>query len=153
VQLAATLKASLTQLQATLNSLFERRLDVNGPNAQMLRSQIDAARDQLAQVEGEVSHTSDGAVLANIIGGWEQPILDWQYAQTSFLMSKQNLDQARALTGARTLYLTPYVMPAKPESPTYPLGTLWTILFGLTLFGAWLAGLLIVKAIKETNRT
>jgi capsular polysaccharide transport system permease protein len=153
VQLAATLKASLTQLQATLNSLIERRLDVNGPNAQMLRSQIDAARDQLAQVEGEVSHTSDGAVLANIIGGWEQLILDWQYAQTSLLMSKQNLDQARALTGARTLYLTPYVMPAKPESPTYPLGTLWTFLFGLTLFGTWLAGLLIVKTIKEINRT
>jgi capsular polysaccharide transport system permease protein len=153
VQLAATLKASLTQLQAKLNSLIERRLDLNGPNAQMLRSQIDAARDQLAQVEGEVSHTSDGAVLANIIGGWEQLILDWQYAQTSLLMSKQNLDQARALTGARTLYLTPYVMPAKPESPTYPLGTLWTFLFGLTLFGTWLAGLLIVKTIKEINRT
>jgi capsular polysaccharide transport system permease protein len=153
VQLAPTLKASLTQLQATLNSLIERRLDVNGPDVQVLRSQIDAARDQLAQVEGEVSHTSDGAVLANIIGGWEQLILDWQYAQTSLLMSKQNLDQARALTGARTLYLTPYVMPAKPESPTYPLGTLWTFLFGLTLFGAWLAGLLIVKAIKETNQT
>jgi capsular polysaccharide transport system permease protein len=149
VQVRATLKASLAQLQTALNSLIEQPLDADAPNVQVLRSQIDATKDQLAHVESEVSHTRDWAVLTEFVGRREQLILDLQYAQTRLMTSKQNLDQARALTGAHTLYLTPYVMPFKPESATYPRGPWWTFLLGLTLFGVWLVGLLIANVIKE----
>lgn len=150
VQLMQSLQANLAQLQTQLNSLARQQLDPNAPALQVLRSRIQATKDELARVEKEVGQTREGTrPLTEVMAKFEQLNLDLQYAQNFVVSSRQMLDQARANAAAQHLYLTPYVTPAIPESATYPKRGTMILMYGLAFFGLWLIGLLIVRSIRE----
>jgi capsular polysaccharide transport system permease protein len=150
VLLMQSLQASLAQLQTQLNSLSRQQLDPNSPALQVLRSRIQATKDELLRVEKEVGQKREGTrPLTEVMAKFEQLNLDLQYAQNFVVSSRQMLDQARANAAAQHLYLTPYVTPAVAESATYPKRGTMILMYGLAFFGLWLIGLLIVRSIRE----
>ena len=147
---AKTLRANLAQMQASMNSMLNQKLDPSAPAVMVLASQIKATKQELSRVEREVSQKRDGqSILTDVVAKYEQLNLKWQYAQNMSLSAMQNLDQARSNAAAQTLYLTPYVRPTRPESASFPRRFQSALIVFLIAFGIWLSGLLIYRAMNE----
>lgn len=148
--LAQNLRASLAQLQTELSSLQKQRLDANAPMSQLLRSRIRATREQLAAVEGEIPNNRDGASsLSKIVGQYEQLDLERQFAQEMVKLSMRNLENARATAAAQQIYITAFVRPTLPLSPTYPKRVASIAIATFTCLLFWIVGLLFVRSVRE----
>lgn len=148
--LAQNLRASLAQLQTELSSLQKQKLDANAPISQLLRSRIRATREQLAAVEGEIPNNRDGAnSLSKIVGQYEQLDLERQFAQEMVKLSMQNLEGARATATAQQVYITAFVRPVLPLSPTYPKRVASITIATFTCLLFWIVGLLFVRSVRE----
>ena len=152
VQDIATTRATLIQLQTELAALTKQQLAVGSPVESALRSRVNATREQLQRLEREVAKDRGGnEVLTSVIGKYEQLDLDRQYAQNMLLSTMQALDQARAAAGSQQLYLTPYVRPGLPDSPTLPRRIQSVLIVALASFAIWVASLLLFRAIRDRS--
>jgi len=148
-QLVQNVLTNLISLQTQLSATVGTHLD-NGPVIRSLQSQIAAAKQQLQQVESQVAHDQqDMRALAKLVGKYEQLTFDQTYWENMLTQTMQALELARANAAAQHLYLEPYVLPAVPQSATYPQRPLLMLIGFLVCFGAWLAGLLIIRAIRD----
>jgi len=150
VALVLQLQNNLVSLETQLQTQTASDMDVSGPTGRLLRAQIVATRQQLAQVQAQVAHNSDGArALADVVGRYEELSLEQQYAMNMVVQTMQALDIARANAVAQHLYIVPYVAPSLPQKATYPRRGLDIVLGALCCFGFWLGGLLIVRSIQD----
>lgn len=150
LELLKALRAQLVTLETELRTLGSQQQNPNAPAAQLLRSRLDATREQLAKVEREVVQGRDGPrVLSDVVAQYEQLDLDRQYTQAILVAKMQTLDNARANAAAQHLYLTPYVRPALPESAAYPKRIQSTVVASLVFLGLWLTGLMIARSARE----
>lgn len=151
-QLIGTLRGSVSQLEADYDTIRRQNLSESAPSVLALRSRVQAAREQLASVEREVSGSRSGRnVLAGVVARFEALDMDRQYAQAILLTSLQSLDRARASAAAQHLYLTPYVRPALPESAGGPRVFLSMVLGAFILAAIWFIGLLAVRSIMNSR--
>lgn len=151
-QLVGTLRGSVSQLEADYDTVRRQNLSETAPSVVALKSRVQAAREQLASVEREVSGNRSGRnVLAGVVAKFEALDMDRQYAQAILLTSRQSLDRARASAAAQHLYLTPYVRPALPESAGGPRVFLSMVLAALLLSAIWFVGLLSVRSIRNSR--
>ncbi|GJE17846.1 hypothetical protein [Methylobacterium marchantiae] len=151
-QLIGTLRGSVSQLEADYDTIRRQNLSETAPSVLALKSRVQAAREQLASVEREVSGSRSGRnVLAGVVARYEALDMDRQYAQAILLTSLQSLDRARASAAAQHLYLTPYVRPALPESAGGPRVFLSMVLGGLLLTAIWFVGLLSVRSLQNSR--
>jgi capsule polysaccharide export protein KpsE/RkpR len=110
--------------------------------------EVTKAQERLTQVRAQLA----GRRKPNSTNEGETNLLldfDRQTAQNMLATAMQSLDRARASAAAQHLYITPFVRPSLPHSPTYPRPVLATALFGLFAFSAWLIGLFLVRSIFE----
>jgi capsular polysaccharide transport system permease protein len=151
VALELQLQNTLVTLETQLKTQGDSNMDAfNGPTAKLLRAQISATRQQLAAVQSQVAHNTDGArALADVVGRYEELSLEQQYAQNMVVQTMQALDIARANAAAQHLYIVPYVKPSLPQKAIYPRRTLDIVLGALCCFGFWLGSLLIVRSIQD----
>ena len=150
VTLAQQLRATLIQYQTDLAILQDQKVDAKSTLLRGLVAKINATKEQLAKVDREVSMDSAShKALADVMGRFEKLDLDRQYAQASLLAARQAYDQARAISAAQYLYLTPYSRPVLPQSSTYPRRWLWTALSGAGFLGVWLLGLILYRSIED----
>lgn len=150
VLLAQTLRHNLAQFQTELSGLSQRKLNPDSPVLQTLQSRIKATREQLAEVESQVTTVKNGNTpLSKVVADFEQLDLERQFAQGMVTSAMQSLEHARSQALAQHVYVTPYIQPALPQSSTYPrrLLSVGVAAFGLFLF--WLVGLLITRSIRE----
>ncbi|CAA2101552.1 hypothetical protein MBUL_01233 [Methylobacterium bullatum] len=151
-QLIGTLRGSVSQLEADYDTIRRQNLSESAPSVVALKSRVQAAREQLASVEREVSGSRSGRnVLAGVVARFEALDMDRQYAQAILLTSLQSLDRARASAAAQHLYLTPYVRPALPESAGGPRVLLSMVLGAFILAAIWFIGLLAVRSIVNSR--
>ncbi|KQO49194.1 MULTISPECIES: hypothetical protein [unclassified Methylobacterium] len=151
-QLIGTLRGSVSQLEADYDTIRRQNLSETAPSVLALKSRVQAAREQLASVEREVSGSRSGRnVLAGVVARFESLDMDRQYAQAILLTSLQSLDRARANAAAQHLYLTPYVRPALPESAGGPRVLLSMMLGGFVLASIWFIGLLSVRSLLNSR--
>jgi capsular polysaccharide transport system permease protein len=147
--LAATLRATLTQLQTEQATLLQRGLAQTAPAMVSLQTRINATKAQLASIEAQVGTDQHGKPLSTVVGRFEQLDLERQFAQANVLSTLQALEKARANALAQQIYVIPYVQPAVPQSSTYPRRVLSVVVTGLVSFMLWTVGLLVVRAIRE----
>lgn len=151
-QLIGTLRGSVSQLEADYDTIRRQNLSETAPSVLALKSRVQAAREQLASVEREVSGSRSGRnVLAGVVARFEALDMDRQYAQAILLTSLQSLDRARANAAAQHLYLTPYVRPALPESAGGPRVLLSMMLGAFVLASIWFIGLLSVRSLLNSR--
>ncbi len=150
IQLANTLRATLSQLQADYGALGIQQTNSNAPAARLLQARINATKEELRRVEREVANSREGnEALAKVVAQYEKLDLERQYAQSMMLSTMQALDQARANAASQHLYLTPYVRPVLAESSTYPRRLFSVIAVGVASFLIWLIGLFVIRTIQE----
>lgn len=150
VQLAQSLRATLNQLETDLKSLRDRQLGPSARIFQDLQSRITATKQQLATVEAEIGENRGGnKTLSRVVGDFEQLELERQFAQTMVQSMMTNLEQARANALAQNVYVTAFITPSMPESPTYPRRILSIFVAAFILVLGWMFVLLIVRSMKE----
>jgi len=147
--LVQTLQGNLAQLQTQLETFKRQNLDANAPVIVTLNNQIKSVREQLQITESAVGKNRDGTPLSSVMGEYEQLDLERQFAQAMVTSTMQALDQARANAAAQHLYITPYVRPSLPQSSVYPRRLLSIAGVGAVAFAIWLAGLLMIRSIRE----
>jgi capsular polysaccharide transport system permease protein len=147
-----TLQTNLAALETQRTSLLNRHLLSTSPAIKTLDNQIKATKEQLSSIEATVAGGKDrvgGAALSSVVAEYEQLDLERQFAQALVTSAMQALEQARAMATSQHIYITPYVRPSLPESPTYPHRIKSIVVIAFLAFGLWVIGLLTFRAILE----
>lgn len=148
-QLEAGLRQTVIQLQGQLDALHRQGLDTS-PTTALVRSELGAAREQLAGVEAEVAkNTSNSQALVGVVSTYEQLNMQEQFAENLLVGALQTLEAAKTTAAQQLLFLTPYVRPALAERPSFPRKIRSTIYVFLIAAGLWLIGMMIFKSVRQ----
>lgn len=149
-ELIKAVKANLVQLRTEYLALSSQKVGATSVTAAALAARISATERQLERLQFEVSkENTDGRKLMKTVSRYEKLDLDRQYAQAMVMSTRQAYDQARANAAAQHLYLTPFVRPSLPESSAYPKRLQASMLRIGMLVGLWIAGMMLVQAVRE----
>jgi capsular polysaccharide transport system permease protein len=144
-QSAAALKlvAELsTQLAATEAQLAELSQSApTSPQIPYLRDRIVAMQQQVALESGKLTG-ADGDTIVSKISGYEQLVLEQEFAVKALASAIASLETARLEAQRQQLYLERVISPNYPDYPLYPSrlrGILTVLLCSLVVYGiAWL---------------
>lgn len=114
-----------------------RRIDAIG-------ARIEAERASLG-VPGQAS------ALPEVVGRYEELLVDLQFANTAYTQALANLAAARAESRRQSRYLAPHVQPTRAESALYPRRALLAGLTLLFLTLGWSIGMLIYYNVRDNR--
>lgn len=131
LEISNTLIAERAALQAQLD-LMQREAPLN-PSIPALRNRISAISVQIASQDSRVVGTNSG--IASKLGGYENLLVEQEFATESLNAANAELVQARAEAQRQQFYLERVVDPNLPDVPLQPK----RIFSILTVFAVFLA--------------
>lgn len=116
LEIANTLIGERAALQAQLDLM--QRLTPQNPSIPALRNRIAAVTVQIASQDSRVVGTGDG--IASKLGGYENLLVEQEFATESLNAANAALVQARAEAQRQQFYLERVVDPNVPDTPLLP---------------------------------
>ncbi len=116
LEIANTLTAERAALQAQLDLM--QRLTPNNPSIPALRNRISAIGTQIASQDSRV--VGSGSGIASKLGGYENLLVEQEFATQSLNAANAALVQARAEAQRQQFYLERVVDPNLPDEPLLP---------------------------------
>jgi capsular polysaccharide transport system permease protein len=89
--------------------------------------------------------------LPEIIGAYEEQLVDLEFASTAYTQALANLAAARAEARRQSRYLAPHVEPTRAEQALYPRRGLLAGLTGLFLLLGWGVVVLIYYNVRDSR--
>ena len=129
LEISNGITAERAALQAQLDSM--QRLTPRNPSLPTLRNRIAALSAQIAAQEGRVVGTRNG--IASKIGGYEDLLVEQEFATQNLNVANAALVQARAEAQRQQFYLERVVDPNKPDVPLLPKRFLSVLAFAAAL--------------------
>ncbi|MPT49040.1 MAG: capsule biosynthesis protein [Sphingobium sp.] len=120
IEIANSMIAEKAALQAQLDTM--QRLTPQNPSIPALRNRIGAISAQIASQDNRVVGTSTG--IASKLGGYEDLLVEQEFATESLNVANAALVQARAEAQKQQFYLERVVDPNLPDTPLLPKGLL-----------------------------
>lgn len=115
---------------------LERRIDA-------IRAQIDSEREQFSQ------NASGQLPLSQIIGDYEELLVDLEFSQNAYTSALAAEEQARAEARRTSRYLAVHIPPTLAEESLYPQRFLLGALVFVCAFAAWAVGVLIYYNVRD----
>lgn len=151
LSLVAVLEEDRARTQVQLDQLTAV-LDANAPRAQalsrriaILDARIDAERTRL----GTGSENTDDRALADIVGDFEELVVDREFAEQAYTLALATLEQAQAEARRQNRYLAVHIQPTLAETADYPDRPVWLAsILGFCL-AIWAIAMLITANIRE----
>jgi capsular polysaccharide transport system permease protein len=152
IQLADTLRANIAQLETNIVALTKQLHNPNAPTVEEMKAQLQAAEQQLTQVEAQVNKDrGKDPMLSKVVGQFEALDLQRQSAEKIWMGTLANLQAAEAAADSKPLYMSVYAHPQMPQSSTYPNRPVaFAILIVACIIG-WGIGALIMNALAERS--
>lgn len=116
LEIANTLTAERAALQAQLDLM--QRLTSNNPSIPALRNRINAISTQIASQDSRVVGSGNG--IASKLGGYENLLVEQEFATESLNAANAALVQARSEAQRQQYYLERVVDPNLPDEPLLP---------------------------------
>ncbi|MBJ7441648.1 MAG: capsule biosynthesis protein [Sphingopyxis sp.] len=116
LEISNTMIAERAVLQAQLDSM--QRFAPNNPAIPALRDRIKAISVQIASQDSRVVGTGSG--IASKLGGYENLLVEQEFATQSLNAANSALVQARAEAQRQQFYLERVVDPNTPDTPLLP---------------------------------
>lgn len=116
LEIANTLTAERAALQAQLDLM--QRLTPNNPSIPALRNRINAISTQIASQDSRVVGSGNG--IASKLGGYENLLVEQEFATESLNAANAALVQARSEAQRQQYYLERVVDPNLPDEPLLP---------------------------------
>ncbi|NIZ10441.1 capsule biosynthesis protein [Pseudooceanicola sp. HF7] len=109
-----------------------------------IEARIAAERSKLGMDGGAA-----GARLAEVMGQYEELVVDRQFAEESYTSALASFDLAQAEARRKSRYLAAHVAPTRAETSRFPERGLLLGFVGLFLFLTWLILAITVYALKD----
>jgi capsular polysaccharide transport system permease protein len=125
LEIANNMVAQRAALQAQLDQM--QRVTPANPSIPALQNRINAISVQIASQDRRVVGTGSG--IASKLGGYENLLVEQEFATTSLNVANAALVQARAEAQRQQFYLERVVDPNVPDTPLLPKRLLNVIIF------------------------
>ncbi len=143
--LQGSLAEALIELE-TISSYSEGE-DLRLPNIQR---RIQAIRNQIANERDAVSNQSeDGRALSDIIGQYEELLVDLEFSQNAYTAALASEEQARIEANRRSRYLAVHIPPTRAEESLYPQRWLLLLVMLACTFAFWAILVLIYYNVRD----
>lgn len=148
LEISNNLIAQRAALQAQLDLM--QRVAPNNPSIPALRSRIGAMSVQIASQDSRVVGTGSG--IASKLGGYENLLVEQEFATQSMTAANTALVQARAEAQRQQFYLERVVDPNVPDSPLLPKRFLnILIVFAASLCLYFIAWMFMVGVVEHAS--
>lgn len=151
--LVAALEEEQARAQVRLESLGTV-LDADAPRLRGLKREIETLEKRIAQERtrlgtGTQPETGDARPLSQVVGDFEELVVDREFAEQAYTLALSTYEQAQADARRQSRYLAVHIPPTLSEDAEYPnRPTLLTAVFALFLAG-WAILSLIAANIRE----
>jgi len=122
------------------------------PRATQMDIRIQAIRSQIAAEKGNIGALgsgTDGRPLSDVIGEYEELLVDLEFSQTAYTAALIAEEQARAEARRKSRYLAIHIAPTLSQSPQYPQRFVMSLLAAVFLFAAWAVLVLIGYNVRD----
>jgi capsular polysaccharide transport system permease protein len=127
-----------------------RNLDDSAPTIKALRSRLQSAEQQIADLRGRLTNTQGGNnTLAASIAKFEALELQRQFAEKLYTLAQADLDRARQRADRQSVYLTVFVPPSLPEESRYPRRVAFPILIFIGLTILWSIVVMTIASVED----
>jgi capsular polysaccharide transport system permease protein len=135
-------------------STIVRTLSEQAPQVQILRSRIQAANEQIALLEGQLTTSKTGdRTISRAISRFDELELERQLAEKQYTAAAAALERARISAEQQKVYLSTFVRPVLATEATYPKRFWYSVIAVLACFFAWLIVMTILaKAHERLNQ-
>ncbi|MFK7944721.1 MAG: capsule biosynthesis protein, partial [Paracoccaceae bacterium] len=149
--LVATLEEDRARTQVQLDQL-SGVLDAGAPRVQSLRRRLATLDARIVQERtrlGSGTAQQNGRQMADIVGDYEELVVDREFAEQAYTLALATYEQAQAEARRQSRYLAVHIQPTLSEEAEYPDRPTWLgATFALTL-AVWAISMLIIANIRE----
>jgi len=121
----------------------------DSPMVEGLRARIAALEKQMQADRGLLAGGQVNKNYANLMGEYEDLLLDQRFAEAIYTSALAFLDSSRAATVHQQTYLIDFIRPTLPQDATEPQATRNVLLVLIASFLAYLIGSLVTSALRE----
>lgn len=153
LQLNIKLRGELATLRAEY-SMLAQYMDPKSPKLTVLKNEIAATEEQIANLQAQVGSTEPSAGTtrstdAQVISRYDQIQTDLEIASKLYESALSNYEVSRAQANNNQIYLATYVQPGMPEIAAYPRVLFDTFLVFLSACGIWVVVTLVYYSIRD----
>lgn len=149
VGIVAALQAQLAESLIELQTIDSNSQGTD-PRLPSIQRRVDAIREQIANERNSVSNQSpDGKSLSELIGEYEELLVDLEFAQNAYVAALAAEEQARIEANRRARYLAVHIPPTLAEDSLYPLRELLLLVIFACCFAAWSILVMIYYNIRD----
>lgn len=149
IEISNAIIAQRAGLQAQLDMM--QRVAPNNPSIPALRSRINAMSVQIASQDSRVVGTGSG--IASKMGGYENLLVEQEFATQSMNAANAALVQARAEAQRQQFYLERVVDPNLPDMPLLPKRSISIlIVFAASLCFYFIAWMFMVGILEHSEQ-
>ena len=112
---------------------------------------IDAISTRIDEERASLGIAGATGELTEVIGTYEELLVDMEFANTAYTQTLSGLIAARAEAQRQSSYLAPHVSPTLAETPLYPRRLLLAGLIGLFLALGWGVALLLYYNVRDNR--
>src|SRR6056297_463915 len=148
----------VSELQSRLADLLVSRgglqeyADEGDPRLQTLDRQIRAIRNQISLEREAVADSRDErGSLSEIIGKYEELLVDLEFSEHAYTAAMASVEQARAEARRQSRYAAVHIPPTLPEESLYPRRLLLVFVVFICALCAWAVGILVYYNVRERS--
>ena len=83
-----------------------KELNDNAPSVRALKSRLESAEKQIADLKAKLTNAAGGQTIANSLSKFEELELQRQFAEKLYTLAQADLDRARIRANRQSIYLT-----------------------------------------------
>jgi capsular polysaccharide transport system permease protein len=115
-----------------------------------LDNRIEAIRSQIASERAAIGQSAGtGAALTEVIGQYEELLVDLEFAQNAYTSAMAAVERARAEARRQSRYLAVHIAPRPAEESLYPNRWIYSGMIVLALLAGWSLLVLVYYNIRD----
>lgn len=124
--------------------------DGTDPRLPNIQRRVDAIRKQIASERAAVGNqTDDGRSLSEIIGEYEELLIDLEFSQNAYTAALAAEEQARIEANRRNRYLAVHIPPTLAETSIYPSRGILLLVIAACAFATWSILVMIYYNVRD----
>ncbi len=150
---AGLLNALQTELAQALveRDMLRTYADEDDQRVLQANRKIDAVRARIEAERAALGAPGSGAALPDVVGRYEELLVDLEFANTAYTQTLANLAAARAESRRQSRYLAPHVQPTLAQQAIYPRRALLAGLTLLFLTLGWSMAMLVYYNVRDNR--
>ena len=153
LELVATLEEEQARAQVRLGSLIDV-LDPDAPRLRAMKREIEVLDERIAQERARIGtgtrdRTTDARPLSDVVGDFEELVVDREFAEQAYTLALTTHEQAQAEARRQSRYLAVHIPPTLSEEAEYPDRPVLLIATAALCLAVWAILMLVVANIRE----